>query len=116
MSVDALQIQTMRRADIPFADSLRHIAGWNQLPADWERFLKMEPKGCFVATCQNNPVGTATTLTYDNKVAWIGMVLVHPNHRRKGIGRALLLKCIEHLRNLGIPSIKLDATPEPDPD
>ena len=111
MNAKALQIRTMGHSDIPFADSLRHIAGWNQSRADWERFLKMEPKGCFLAEYQNTPVGTATTVTYDNKVAWIGMVLVHPDHRRKGIGRALLLKCIEHLQNLAIPSIKLDATP-----
>ena len=111
MSVEDLEIRTMRRSDITFADSLRHIAGWNQLPADWERFLRMEPGGCFLAEYQNTPAGTATTVTYDDKVAWIGMVLVHPDHRRKGIGRALLLKCIEHLRNRGIPSIKLDATP-----
>jgi hypothetical protein len=37
--------------------------------------------------------------------------LVHPEHRRHGIGKALLLHCLEHLDRLGIQSIKLDATP-----
>lgn len=31
-----IQIRTMRWEEIPFADSLRQMAGWNQLPADWE--------------------------------------------------------------------------------
>ena len=112
MSLTPIHIRTMQRTDIPYADSLRRIAGWNQTPSDWERFLRMEPNGCFLAEWKNKPAGTATTIIYENKVAWLGMVLVHPDYRRKGIGRALLLKCIEYLERLQIPSIKLDATPE----
>jgi hypothetical protein len=43
-------------------------------------------------------------------VAWIGMVLVHPSFRRRGIGSALMNRCIEHLQSRGVESIKLDAT------
>lgn len=101
----------MTAADVPFAMSLKNIARWNQVKADWLGYLAFEPDGCFIAEVNGRPAGTATTVTYDAKVGWIGMVLVHPDQRRRGIGSALLRHCIEHLRGRGIGSIKLDATP-----
>jgi GNAT superfamily N-acetyltransferase len=101
----------LRPEDLPFADSLCAIAGWNQTLGDWRRFLEMEPDGCVLAEWNGSPVGTATTLRYASEVAWIGMVLVHPGHRRRGIGRALLNHCIAWLQARGMRCIKLDATP-----
>jgi ribosomal protein S18 acetylase RimI-like enzyme len=102
----------MRRSDLAFADSLRASAGWNQTLADWRRFLRMQPQGCFLAEWNGARAGTATTIVYGPELAWVGMVLVQREYRRRGIGRALLLKCIEHLHALGVRCIKLDATPE----
>jgi GNAT superfamily N-acetyltransferase len=107
----SLRIRLLTRADLPFADSVRAAAGWNQTVADWERFLVAEPEGCFLAEWNGEPTGTATTFVYGSALAWIGMVLVHPDYRRRGIGRALLEKCIGHLRQRGVRCIKLDATP-----
>ena len=106
-----LRLRLMTRADLPFADSVRALAGWNQTFADWERFLAAEPDGCFVAEWNGAPAGTATTTVYGLELAWIGMVLVHPEYRRRGIGRALLERCVEHLRARGVRCLKLDATP-----
>lgn len=106
-----LHLRKLGLDDLPFADSLRAFAGWNQTLADWRRFLALEPDGCFLAEWNGTPVGTATTLVYGSLLAWIGMVLVHPDHRRRGIGRALLHHCIRSLRERGVRCIKLDATP-----
>jgi GNAT superfamily N-acetyltransferase len=111
MNTPNCHIRLMRKADIPFANLLREQAGWNQRPDDWLRFINTEPKGCFIAEADGRRVGTATTTRYGLDVAWIGMVLVHQDHRRHGYGRALLLHCIEHLQRSGIACIKLDATP-----
>jgi len=110
-----LRLRELRPDDLPFADSLRAIAGWNQTPDDWQRFLEMEPEGCVLAEWNGSPAGTATTLRYGSQVAWIGMVLVHPRHRRRGIGRALLNHCIGWLQERGVGCIKLDATPAGQP-
>ena len=89
-----LRLRLLTREDLPFADSVRALAGWNQTLADWERFLATAPEGCFLAERNGVPAGTATTIIYNRALAWIGMVLVHPDFRRHGIGRALLERCI----------------------
>jgi len=52
-------------------------------PPDWERFLITSPRGCFVMEDSNNVVGTAATICYENRFAWIGMVLVDPEYRKQ---------------------------------
>ena len=106
-----LRLRLLTRAKLPFADSVRALAGWNQTMDDWERFLTAEPDGCFLAEWNGTSAGTATTMVYGPELAWIGMELVHPDFRRRGIGRALLERCMEYLRERGVRCIKLDATP-----
>lgn len=108
------RIRLLTESDLEFAGQLRKLAGWNQLPVDWARFLTLEPEGCFLAETEGRRAGTATTTCYGaGALAWIGMVLVHPDFRRRGIGTELLKHCIRYLKEERlIPSMKLDATPE----
>jgi len=101
----------MTEADLPAADELRRLAGWNQTPDDWRRLLALGPGGCFVATLGDVVVGTVTTTAYGRELAWIGMMLVHPEHRRLGIGTKLMRRALDHLHNRGVTCVKLDATP-----
>lgn len=110
-----LQIRLMTPADISAGMRLKDIAGWNQTQEDWQRFLQFNPTGCFVAEWIGQVAGTVTTIIYENRFAWVGMVLVDPSFRGKGIGTALLLKAIEHLDENKVPCVKLDATPQGKP-
>jgi len=110
-----MQLRLMSRTDIPAGMRLKDIAGWNQTPADWERFLRASPAGCFVAEAEGKVVGTATTIVYEGRFAWIGMVLVDPDYRGRGIGTRLLEKTIAHLDACRVPTMKLDATPQGKP-
>ena len=105
-----LAIRTMRPDDVDLGLELCRLAGWNQVEPDWRRLLTLAPDGLFVAEQDGAACGTASTTCYGQKTAWIGMVLVHPDFRKRGIGTALLVRCIEHLRARRIESIKLDAT------
>ncbi|MDH7568185.1 MAG: GNAT family N-acetyltransferase [Armatimonadota bacterium] len=103
-------IRTMRASDIGFGLELCRKAGWNQVDADWYRLLRLAPEGVFVAEEAGEPCGTASTTPYGQRTAWIGMVLVHPAFRRRGIGSALMQHCIRYLKGIGVQTIKLDAT------
>jgi GNAT superfamily N-acetyltransferase len=109
------RLRLMTPDDIPAGMRLKEIAGWNQTRGDWERFLSLSPRGCFVAETDGEVVGTATTISYEGRFAWIGMVLVDPAKRGLGIGTDLLKKTIQYLDGCGIPSMKLDATPQGKP-
>jgi ribosomal protein S18 acetylase RimI-like enzyme len=106
-----MHIRVMTEQDIPGGVRLNTIAGWNQTEADWNRFLASTAKGCFVMEDDGQIVGTAATISYEDRFAWIGMVLVDPDYRNRGIGTALLHRAIEYLDAAGIPTLKLDATP-----
>ena len=98
------------RADIAQGMRLKQIAGWNQTYADWARFLTLEPSGCYVAERASLVVGTVTTCRFYS-VAWIGMMLVDPAHRRAGHCDALDATRSRSVGgHAGVERIRLDAT------
>ena len=103
-------IRQMRSADIPAAMRLKHAAGWNQTAADWQRLLRLEPEGCFVAEKDSIVAGSTTAVCYGSEMAWIGMVLVLPAFRRQGIARALVQHALNWLNLKGVRTCGLDAT------
>ena len=108
--IKSLGLRLMTTGDLPFADHLRTLEGWNQTLEDWQRFLTTEPAGCFVALRNGVPVGTIVTTVYGSELAWIGMLLVHPDYRSRGIGKTLLEGCIKYLQERKVRCIKLDAS------
>ncbi|MBI3946139.1 MAG: GNAT family N-acetyltransferase [Armatimonadetes bacterium] len=107
-----IHIRNMDRRDIPPGLELCRLAGWNQIEADWRRLLALAPGGVFVAEVDGCPCGSASTTAYGMSAAWIGMVLVHPGFRRRGIGSALMAHAVAHLRARRVAAVKLDATEE----
>jgi ribosomal protein S18 acetylase RimI-like enzyme len=105
-----IQVRLMTTADLPVALGLCRQAGWNQTAADWQRFLDLQPDGCFVAEWDGAPVGTTTTSIFGS-VAWIAMVLVDEAFRGRGIGRALVSQALNFLDQRGVATVRLDATP-----
>jgi GNAT superfamily N-acetyltransferase len=107
-------IRSMKKTDIPQLMIMKNSLRWNQIEQDWERFILLDPKGCFVAikkkTQENNEeelVGSITTTKYDEDIAWIGMIIVKESYRSQGIGNALIQSSINYAKNL---ILKLDAT------
>lgn len=105
-------IRPMELGDIDVMLSLVELAGWNQTRVDITRLFEHQPGGCFVAEVLGRAVGTITTTSHGRDVAWIGMMLVHLDFRRRGLATALMQRAIDWLRESGIACIKLDATPD----
>jgi len=106
----------LRAEDVVGAQRLRELAKWNQTDQDWRNLIAFEPQGCFAAELDGKIVGTATTTRYvpdkgPGSFGWVGMVLVDPEKRRYGIGSTLLKKCIAYLKETGVETVRLDATP-----
>ena len=104
-----VSFREMSTEDIEAGLRLCRASHWNQTARDWELFLKLSPHGCRVAVKDGQVVGTVTTVRYEDRFSWIGMVLVDPAERGQGIGMLLMSEAMEILND--IPSIRLDATP-----
>ena len=104
------EIRLMKHDDIETGLELCRFAGWNQIRSHWEILLALAPDGVFAVEIDGRVRGTASAVAHGARIGWIGMILVHPEFRRRGIATSLMNRCIEHLRNKGIESIKLDAT------
>jgi GNAT superfamily N-acetyltransferase len=94
-------------AEMPDAEALVREAGWNQVRADWEIFRALGI--VYAARAGGRVVATAATLRY-GEFAWISMVLVTGEQRRRGLGTRLLKRCITTLNEAGCIPV-LDATP-----
>ena len=89
---------------------LKEAAGWNQTEDDWRRLLTLAPDTCFGMDCEGALAATMTAICYGKDLAWIGMVLTAPEFRNRGFARMLMAHTLHHLRDRGIPWVKLDAT------
>ena len=96
---------------IPDAFALSSIADWNQPREDWRMLLGM-PGACFGIEIEGKLVATATLICYGRALGLVGMVLTHPDYRRRGFARALVSHVMEHARTAGVNTLKLDATNE----
>ena len=108
-----IHYREMTLDDIPAGLALCRASRWNQVRRDWELFLQLSPHGCRVAVQDGRVVGTVTTINYQARFSWIGMVLVEPGMRGQGIGTQLLREALNVLQDES--SIRLDATPAGQP-
>ena len=75
-------------------------AGWNQNEADWRFFLSQGV--VFGMRDGARLVATAALLPYSAGNAWISMVLVTADFRRRGIATKLVDACLERGGNSGV--------------
>jgi GNAT superfamily N-acetyltransferase len=102
------RIRILEGKDVPRALALSWAVGWNQTPADWSLVIEMNPAGCFAVECDGQLVATTSTIRYGTELAWVGMVLTHPEYRRRGYARTLMEHALDHLSD--VATVKLDAT------
>jgi GNAT superfamily N-acetyltransferase len=113
LSESAFTIRLMRPDDLDQAFVLSRSEGWNQTLRDWSLLLHCPESVCIVAEKDKMVVGTATAMNYENRIAWIGMVLVDKSLRGQGAGKLLLNNILGRLED--VESVKLDATPAGEP-
>jgi GNAT superfamily N-acetyltransferase len=92
------------------AGALVREANWNQIEADWRIFLEL---GRLYAahTATGRIVATAATLPFGGRFAWISMVLVAGDYRRRGLATRLMRRAMDDLAAARLLPV-LDATPD----
>jgi len=103
-------LRAIQPADFDYGMLLCKLVGWNQTPDDWRRLAELTPGGVMVCEEDGLLAGTAATICFDRRVAWIGMILVHPDFRGRGIATSLMQASMDYLRDRGMETVKLDAT------
>ena len=80
---------------LPQALALSDEAGWNQTAADWRIFQRHGE--IFGVRIGERLVATAAILPYGADIAWISMVLVTAEFRRRGLATCLMRQCMARL-------------------
>src|SRR4051812_40943264 len=105
---EPINVVELGLSDAPAGLLLSTEAHWNQNEADWRFFLN---KGTVFGVRDGAQlVATAALLPYSSGNAWISMVLVTANWRRRGIASKLVDACLNAATKLGLTTW-LDATP-----
>jgi len=105
---DSTPIVDLGVADAGAGFALSTEAHWNQNEADWRFFLS---EGIvFGIRHRAELVATAALLPYSSGNAWISMVLVTADWRRRGIATRLVDACLDAATKRGLTTW-LDATP-----
>jgi GNAT superfamily N-acetyltransferase len=97
-------------SELADAGALVAEAHWNQLAADW-RIFAAQGHVYAVQTAQGRIIATAATLPHGGRFAWISMVLVAGEYRRRGLATQLMRRAVDDLTAAGLVPL-LDATPD----
>jgi GNAT superfamily N-acetyltransferase len=103
-------LRSLVASDIPAAMGLSEQAGWNQTGEDWRMLIDLAPQGCLAIEVEGELAATTTLLCYGRRLAWIGMVLTKVPYRGRGFARRLLTQALTQADEMGIETVKLDAT------
>ena len=110
-----MTLRLLTASDLPQARGLSAAAGWNQTTSDWRRLLDLAPETCFGIELDDCLAATATLLPYRPRLAWLGMVLTRRDFQHRGLASRLVEHTLAVAGDLGIDTVKLDATDQGQP-
>jgi GNAT superfamily N-acetyltransferase len=96
-------------ADISPLLLLAEGEGWLCDRWEFEFLLQCFPQGCFICREEGNALGYVTSISY-GRSGWIGNLMVHPEARRRGIGKNLMLAATSALQRNGVETVWLTAS------
>ncbi len=105
---DGLELHPLTPGDAARGAMLSAEIGWNQVEADW-RYMLDNGVGFGRSNAEGKLVASAMALPYGT-FAWVCMVLVSPDYRRRGLATDLMQRVLDQMKERGIVA-GLDATP-----
>ena len=95
--IGQVDLRGFRRGDAAFIRSLVEQQGWNGGVHDVETFTEVDPDAWIVAEIDARPVGIVLATRWNESQGWIGLYLVHPEFRGRGIGLELFRAALARL-------------------
>ena len=75
---------------------------------DYRAFIDHPQKAIFFADVDATPAGQIKIVPWWNKFAYVEELVVNPEHRGKGVGRALLNRAINWAKRQGVPGMMIE--------
>ena len=85
----SISIDTLARGDLAAAHALTQDLRWPHRLEDWQAMLALG-QGLAVRDDREALIGTGVIWSWGERVATVGLILVHPEHQGHGIGRRLV--------------------------
>jgi ribosomal protein S18 acetylase RimI-like enzyme len=100
-------IRTMNRAEVELAIEWAAAEGWNPGLHDAECFHAADPDGFLIGHLNGEPVGCISVVAYDATFGFLGLYIVRPGFRGRGLGLKLWQAGMAQLgsRNIGLDGV-----------
>lgn len=108
-STEAVREHSLGPEHLAGCTALSKSAHWNQNEADWRMLLELG-RGYGLSLADGTLAASTVTLPYGADFGWVSMVLVLPEHRRRGYATLLLRRALDDLKVEQRVAV-LDATP-----
>jgi GNAT superfamily N-acetyltransferase len=92
-----ISIRVMSPTDVDLALAWAGEEGWNPGLKDAELFRSADPEGFLAAFEDGSPIGCVSAMRYGAGFAFLGLYLVRPEYRGRGIGITLWRAAMERL-------------------
>ena len=80
------------------------LVPWNDPRRDIQRKLEIQPE-LFLVGCLDGKLVASVMAGYEGHRGWVNYLAVHPDYRRRGIGKQMMGRVEELLLGLGCPKI-----------
>lgn len=101
-------IQTCSRSDLECLLGWAAAEGWNPGLHDATPFHAADPRGFLVAVRRGEPIGGISVVKYSPGFGFLGLYIVRPEYRGRGVGMRLWNAGMEHLAGC---TVGLDGVP-----
>ena len=100
-------VRTMSAGEVAMAVEWAAMEGWNPGLHDPHCFREVDPDGFFVGVWLDEPVACLAAVAYDERFGFIGLYIVKPEFRGKGLGMRIWQHGMRYLgdRNIGLDGV-----------
>ncbi|AOI60159.1 GNAT family N-acetyltransferase [Burkholderia diffusa] len=100
-------VRTMSASEVAMSVEWAAAEGWNPGWHDAHCFRKADPAGFFVGLWRGEPVACLAAVAYDEHFGFIGLYIVKPEFRGKGLGMRIWQHGMRYLgeRNIGLDGV-----------